>query len=159
MVKPATGHWEHELRPYWVEFWVFRLAPSPPPVSGSLWKLSLVNDPNATRKTYISYSNTTPIITENEIFTTGDNVVYCIDKTSRKYLWIFQTGDMIESSPALANNIIYLCGTDGKLYALDATQGIKLWDFATGVEINSSPAFADGVVYFGASDGKLYAIE
>jgi len=72
---------------------------------------------------------------------------------------MFQSGATISSSPALADNTIYIGSDDGKLYALDADNGAMLWEFQTGDKIISSPAVADGVVYVGSYDGTLYAIE
>lgn len=157
--KARNWPWEHDIRPLWLEMWVFRLAPSPPPISGSYWRLSLVMDPDAKRKTYVNLSNTSPIVTDDAIYVTGDNILYRINKESREYEWLYRTGDIIDSSPALANGVIYFCSMDGWLYAIDTLQGNKLWDYDTGATISSSPAYANGVIYFGASDGKLYAIE
>jgi outer membrane protein assembly factor BamB len=151
--------WEYDLRPFWVQLWALRFAPTPPPISGSYWKLSLVVNPEATRKVYVSYSNNSPVVTDDAIFITGNNILYRIEKNSREYQWLFKAGDIIDTSPALANGVIYVCSKDGILHAVDAKHGTILWDFAVNTGISSSPAVVDGVVYFGADDGKLYAIE
>ena len=157
--KARNWPYERYLRPLWIQLWAFRIAPTPPPISGPIWQMGLVIDPNATRLRLVANSDGAPIVTDSNIYTTGDNLVYSIDKTTRKFQWIFKTKDDIESSPALANNVLYIGSNDGRLYAIDAGNGTKLWDFATGGKITSSPAFADGVIYFSSNDGKLYAIE
>jgi outer membrane protein assembly factor BamB len=63
-----------------------------------------------------------------------------------------------ESSPAVANGVMYVGSVEGVVYALNASTGAKLWSFATGGEVESSPAIANGVVYVGSDDGNVYAL-
>jgi outer membrane protein assembly factor BamB len=84
--------------------------------------------------------------------------------------WTAMTGNYVESSPAVANGVIYVGSGDDKLYAFDAA-GVTgcsgtpatctpLWTATTsGVIITSSPTVANGVVYVGSNDGKLYAFD
>ena len=76
-----------------------------------------------------------------------------------KMKWVFETADIIRSSPALTDTAIFIGSDDGHLYALDATTGSKLWDINTGDKITSSPAVNGTTVYIGSHDGNLYAIE
>ena len=140
---------EEALRPWWLEFYAFRLAPPPPPRSGVLWGLAIA----------YNSSNTTPVVDGNSIYTTGDKNVLKIDLTQKKIMWASPTGGTVESSPALANNVIYVGSDDGRLYAISATDGTKLWSFATGAKIDSSPTYVNGVVYVTSWDGKIYAIK
>jgi outer membrane protein assembly factor BamB len=79
--------------------------------------------------------------------------------------WTGLTGDWIDSSPAVANGVVYVGSGDGKLYAYAVGCGrgagscTPLWTATTGGEINSSPAVANGVVYIGSDNGKLYAFD
>ena len=59
------------------------------------------------------------------------------------------TGGGVESSPAVANGIVYVGSNDGNLYALNASTGAKLWQNAAGTDYTTSPAVANGVVYIG----------
>lgn len=141
---------EADLRPWWLELYVFHLAPPPPPRSGFLWALKL--DSNA--------SNTTPVIADdNAMYTTGGNKVYRLDLTTQKFQWTFTAGGNINSSPALSNNVVYVGCDDGKLYAIDANTGKQLWNVATSAKITSSPSYSNGVVYVTSEDGNLYAIQ
>jgi outer membrane protein assembly factor BamB len=88
-------------------------------------------------------------------------------------LWTGATGSIIgDSSPAVANGLVYVGSFDNKLYAFSAAAGstnctttgtppvttcTPLWTGATGFSIRSSPAVANGVVYVGSADTKLYA--
>jgi outer membrane protein assembly factor BamB len=73
--------------------------------------------------------------------------------------WSYTTGDHVQSSPAVANGIVYIGSYDHNLYALNARTGAKLWNYATGDFAISSPAVANGVVYFGSYDHNLYALD
>ena len=73
--------------------------------------------------------------------------------------WSYTTGGAVESSPAVANGVVYIGSDDGNLYALNASTGAKLWSYNSGHLLEkSSPAVANGVVYVGSSDDKIYAL-
>jgi outer membrane protein assembly factor BamB len=66
----------------------------------------------------------------------------------------------VSSSPALANDAVYIGSPDHNLYALDATTGKILWQYETGDAIGfSSPAVANGIVYIGSDDKSLHAVD
>jgi outer membrane protein assembly factor BamB len=73
--------------------------------------------------------------------------------------WTATTGNVVNSSPAVANGVVYIGSGDNKLYAFDATTGATLWTATTGDVVRSSPAVANGIVYVGGGDGKLYAFD
>jgi outer membrane protein assembly factor BamB len=60
--------------------------------------------------------------------------------------WSYTTGSGVESSPAVANGVVYFGSYDGNLYALSAGTGALLWSYTTGGG-QSSPAVVNGVVY------------
>jgi len=73
--------------------------------------------------------------------------------------WTFQTGDIVLSSPAVANGMVYFGSNDSKVYAINMWTGELIWSFSTGsAGIYSSPAVAYGIVYIGANDNKTYAL-
>lgn len=67
--------------------------------------------------------------------------------------------DVFTSSPAVANNTVYIGSGDQNVYALDAATGGLRWSFATGDVVHASPAVVDGTVYIGSWDRNLYAID
>ena len=77
----------------------------------------------------------------------------------RSSLWAFSTGDIVYSSPAIADDgTIYVGSEDNKLYAVNPN-GTQKWAFTTGDWVDSSPAIGvDGTLYVGSWDDKLYAI-
>jgi outer membrane protein assembly factor BamB len=71
--------------------------------------------------------------------------------------WRYETGDLVWSSPAVVDGVVFVGSDDGNVYALDAASGARLWQRRTGGGIWSSPAVVDGVVFVGSDDGDLYA--
>ncbi|MHB8792140.1 MAG: outer membrane protein assembly factor BamB family protein [Thermoleophilia bacterium] len=74
--------------------------------------------------------------------------------------WIFfSTEKGLDSSPAVANGLVYFGSHDQNFYALDAESGQERWKFSTGNIILSSPAVSEGTVYFGSMDRFFYALD
>jgi eukaryotic-like serine/threonine-protein kinase len=73
--------------------------------------------------------------------------------------WRFDTHAKILSSPAVANDVVYVGSFDGKLYAVNAQTGAAVWSFQTDGPVNSSPAVDNGTVYFSSLDGNVYAVD
>jgi outer membrane protein assembly factor BamB len=90
-------------------------------------------------------------------FNPFENVLYSYNVTGLNQAWAATTGTLIDSSPAVANGVVYVGSEDGDLYAFDAIAGTFLWAAATGSSISSSPAVSDGTVYVGSEDDNLYA--
>ncbi len=94
---------------------------------------------------------------------TNEHIVSDTNVGGLKVAWTATTGGVVNSSPSVANGVIYVGSSDGKLYAYAfrcATGGQScspLWTGSTGGAIDSSPAAVGTVVYVGSSDGKLYA--
>jgi len=89
-------------------------------------------------------------------------------------VWSFETGDDVDSSPAVADGAVYVGSRDNNLYAVDASDGTEVWRFETDNGVFSSPAVADvsegtsdgsstqstnGTVYVGSRDSRLYAVD
>ena len=72
--------------------------------------------------------------------------------------WKYTTGRDVDSSPAVANGVVYVGSDDNNVYALNASTGALLWKYTTGNQVDSSPAVANGVVYVGSEDGNVYAL-
>jgi outer membrane protein assembly factor BamB len=78
--------------------------------------------------------------------------------------WLFHTGSVVGSSPAVVNGIVYVGSNDGNVYAIDTTTGTKVWSYSIGFGIvQTSPAVVNGVVYVGESidamSANLYALD
>ena len=76
-----------------------------------------------------------------------------------KLLWTYDAGDVIDSSAAIADGVVYVGGGDGDLIALDLASGTLRWKYATGNLIGeSSPAVGADAVYIGDLGGILHAV-
>ncbi|MEE8354065.1 MAG: PQQ-binding-like beta-propeller repeat protein, partial [Dehalococcoidales bacterium] len=150
-VDATARNWpgERNLRGWWLQFYAFRIAPQPPPISGLLWSLPLG----------WAASTTSPVVVDGIVYTTAGSVVYAVDTEEIKPIWSSRTEGAIRSSPVFGNGIVYVGSGDGRLYALNAEDGIAEWSFLTGDSIASSPLLSDGVVYVGSNDGVVYAIK
>jgi outer membrane protein assembly factor BamB len=76
-----------------------------------------------------------------------------------KVLWTYELGDIIESSAAIADGVVYVGGGNGDLVALDFDSGKLKWKYSTGNLIGeSSPAVGADAVYVGDLGGLLHAV-
>ena len=73
--------------------------------------------------------------------------------------WTVRTGDVVFSSPTVANGLVYVGSEDDKLYAFDAATGQQKWVTPANNIAYSSPTVANGVVYVGGIDHYLYAFD
>jgi outer membrane protein assembly factor BamB len=81
---------------------------------------------------------------------------YCLDAATGKPAWEFQTGDHIESGPAVAaGTVFFAAGNDG-VYALDADTGKRKWNFRADLHIDSCPWVENGRVYIGSGPSRTF---
>lgn len=90
--------------------------------------------------------------------------LYCYNATTGEKLWEFQSNGKIDSSPAVANGVVYFATNtpEGTVYALDASDGDLLWYYrllppsGRYYNIMSSPFIAEDRLYIGADSGYIY---
>jgi len=76
-----------------------------------------------------------------------------------KVLWTYDVGDLIDSSAAIANGVVYVGGGNGDLIALDLASGKLRWKYSTGNLIGeSSPTVSGSAVYIGDLGGLVHAV-
>ncbi|MGB8730252.1 MAG: PQQ-binding-like beta-propeller repeat protein, partial [Candidatus Sulfotelmatobacter sp.] len=78
--------------------------------------------------------------------------------------WSFSAKDLVESSPAVADGVVYIGSEDTNVYALHARTGSLLWSYPAGESVISAPAVANGIVYVGSGsfdslNHNLYALK
>jgi outer membrane protein assembly factor BamB len=74
-------------------------------------------------------------------------------------VWNYTTGNLVVSSPAVADGKVYVGSLDNKTYCFDASTGAYVWSYTTGNWVHSSPAVADGKVYVGSNDNRIYCLD
>jgi eukaryotic-like serine/threonine-protein kinase len=112
----------------------------------------------------------TPAVAGGRVFVGSyDGRVYAFDLATGKQRWRFDTDGVslnsadfgydrrsIQSSPAVANGVVFVGARDGLLYAIDADAGTLRWRYDHKISwVIGSPAIADGVVYVGSSDAHF----
>ncbi len=91
--------------------------------------------------------------------------IYGMDGATGAKKWKAAKTFITESSPAIADGLLYAGSEGGGFNAFDANTGALVWTFNSGLIVNSSPTVANGIVYigtgaFGNSDNdKLYALD
>ena len=63
----------------------------------------------------------------------------------------------VDSSPAIANGVVYIATLGGLIMALNATTGQTLWSYQTNGQAFNSPVVVNGWLYCGSNSGYLYA--
>jgi outer membrane protein assembly factor BamB len=63
-----------------------------------------------------------------------------------------------ETSPLVANRLVYVGDWDGRVYALDVRTGRIRWTFATGGKVKGGVAVSGNRLYVGSYDGHVYAL-
>lgn len=63
-----------------------------------------------------------------------------------------------ESSPLVANGLVYVADQSGRVYAFAARTGTLRWTYDTGAPIKASPSLAYGRIYIGNYAGEMLAL-
>jgi len=89
--------------------------------------------------------------------TDGEVVAFEAHAKRPRIRWAYKVGPT-ESSPLVANGLVYIGDWLGEVYAIDKRTGKLRWKFQTGGKIKGSVAEVGGTVYVGSYDGHVYAL-
>jgi outer membrane protein assembly factor BamB len=103
---------------------------------------------------YESFLNRPPCNTKRK---DADGRVIAFDAKSGKVRWSRRMAPT-ESSPLVANGLVYVGDWSGKVYALDARTGKSRWTFTTGNKVKAAVAISGRRLYVGSYDGHVYAL-
>ncbi len=85
--------------------------------------------------------------------------LYALDATTGALLWYYaESPGPYNSSPLVANGLVYFSDKAGDVHALNATTGALVWTYSAGSNVLSSLALANGVLYVAAFDGNVHAL-
>ena len=87
-----------------------------------------------------------------------DGEAIAFDRATGRVRWRRVIGPT-ESSPLVANGLVYVGDWSGRVYALSARTGATRWVYRTGGKVKSSVALAGGRIYVGAYDGRVYCLD
>jgi len=103
---------------------------------------------------YVALMNEPPC---NTTRTDVDGRVYALDARKGHVLWSARIGPS-ESSPLVANGLVYVGDWRGKVYALSAKDGHVVWSFQTGDKVKGAVTLSGRRVYVGSYDHHVYAL-
>lgn len=84
--------------------------------------------------------------------------VYCLNRTTGKKEWTFETKDFAANSVIVMNNTLTIFSLDWKVYNLDADTGKVLWEYAAGFDTSFvRPVNDRGIFYFSAGEYGHYS--
>lgn len=109
----------------------------------------------ANRIVYASFLNRPPC---NSKAAGIDGEVVAFDALSGRVRWRAAVGPT-ESSPLVANGLVYVGDWSGKVLALDAATGAARWSYQTGGKVKGAAALADGRLVIGSYDGRVYSLD
>lgn len=124
------------------------------------WKVDsgrcVAASPAVTRDTvYLAFLNRPPC---NASGSGLDGEVVAFAAGFGKVLWRARIGPS-ESSPLVANGLVYVGDWRGKVYALDATTGEERWSFQTGGKVKGAVALSGSRLFVGSYDHRVYALD
>jgi outer membrane protein assembly factor BamB len=103
---------------------------------------------------YAAYMNRPPC---NSTKADIDGLVVAYDARTGKTMWRKRIGPS-ETSPLVANGLVYVGDWRNRVYALDARTGKVRWSYETGGKVKGAAALAGGRLYVGSYDGHVYAL-
>ena len=113
-----------------------------------------INSKDGTRKWAVQTGDelSTISIADGLIYAGGGKKMYAVSANDGSKKWQFSTTDFVDqSTPTVANGVIYFGSDDGKFYALNSSTGTQIWTYKAGNSVDSSPCVVTkkGEVYRG----------
>jgi outer membrane protein assembly factor BamB len=123
---------------------------------------SCIAGKRSTRPLYVGSQVLSSVaVSDGVVYVGYNNGMYAFNGLTGAPIWSNQLSNLscgVPTTPAVANDVLYVGAADNNIYALNARTGSVMWSYSTGGPIDSSPAVANGVVYVGSSDGNVYAL-
>jgi outer membrane protein assembly factor BamB len=108
-----------------------------------------------------NHVETSPVLANGVVYygamyDVGKALLNAVDAGTGNLLWSTILSQASNSSPSVANGIIY----DGSIAGIHAVNsaGTQIWYFHTPATVNAPPVIANGVVYDRSADGTVYAL-
>ena len=88
-----------------------------------------------------------------------DSKMYAINSETGEIIWNYETGNYINGTPAVNNNVLVFGGCDAKLHIISIQDGSKVGEVITGSYIPGSAAIMENFAYLGKYDDTLLKID
>lgn len=88
--------------------------------------------------------------------------LFCLDATTGKEIWNFQTNSHTESTPCIANGKVYFGAGDDGVYCINAKDGKLKWQFPekadarNGLHVDSTPTIVGNRMYCSSGVSRLF---
>ena len=94
-------------------------------------------------------------------FGTLNNYTYAINATNSYFLWRYQTGGPVYSSPAVEDDLLCVGSDDGKVYALNisGSTATSKWNFTADGAVRSPITIYGNNVFFGSTNATFFAVD
>jgi outer membrane protein assembly factor BamB len=100
-----------------------------------------------------------PAVDERTVYIGNGFNVFAIDANSGLKKWKSSIDYAGESSPTIADGVVYVASKENHLYAFDADSGKQLWTYKTDGLLFGSPSVSEAAVVIGGDDGDLFAVD
>ena len=100
-----------------------------------------------------------PIVANGVVYQGAYFKVLAMDAGSGGVIWSQPASGPVQTTLALAEDILYAGFLDHRLRAMDPATGEILWEFRTGDIITASPVVHEGILYVAAWDSVQYALD
>lgn len=85
--------------------------------------------------------------------------LHCVDAATGKSNWVYETGNYINGSPAVADGKTVFGGCDGLLHIISVADGKQIKEIEAGAYVAASVALADNRAYFGHYENEFLCID
>jgi len=82
--------------------------------------------------------------------------LYCLDAGSGHKVWDFTAEGHLESTPCVADGLVYFSAGDDGVYCRDAATGSQRWHYSAKIHVDSNVVVVDGKLYAGSGPSRSY---
>lgn len=100
-----------------------------------------------------------PVSGGGRVYMIGGDIVHALDRDSGALLWTVEDIGTLSSTPAYADEFLYVGSQDGNLYQLNAADGTVAETYSAGSPITDSVLMAEAKIIFATAGGSLVALE
>ena len=108
-------------------------------------------------------TDASPVVAGDFVYAAAEekaSYLFCFEREKGREIWRYGGNKMgYWSTPAYANDRLYVGGDDFNLHCVDAKDGSPIWTFKTGAGVWSSPCVVGDKVVFGSRDAHLYVVD